>query len=355
VESFSASGVTAFAAAGVIAGLFLLARGLAGYRSALRVGDVSTSTIGSLPAGEVRITGLIEPAEMTLVSLLQSVPCVYYRATVGDAGSRRAPDVGYTEERAIGFRVRDETGSIRIFPRGARFEAPVRFEGETDLTGSEPNGLELRRGGSTEVADISPELAAAELLRVQLPSEASSLGGLRDRRGRRSYREMRLVPGDLITVVGRALPFSDLDDPDGADLALGADVPLDDPEVAADLAAARATGHLADDATTAWGNAAIPGFGIGRPVTTPSIDPSADCLPLAGPDEAARIGRTFDIAPEALVMAASSDVPLLLAFGVPGDVVERGQVRFTVGLLGAVLAIVSAMVVAIDLSGGFGR
>ena len=34
---------------------------------------------------------------------------------------------------------------------------------------------------------------------------------------------------------------------------------------------------------------------------------------------------------------------------------ERGQLRFTVGLLGAVLAIVSAMVVAIDLSGGFGR
>jgi hypothetical protein len=30
-------------------------------------------------------------------------------------------------------------------------------------------------------------------------------------------------------------------------------------------------------------------------------------------------------------------------------------VQFTVGLLGAVLAIASAMVVAIDLSGGFGR
>jgi len=355
VESFSASGVTAFAAAGVIAGLFLLARGLAGYRSALRVGDVSTSTIGSLAAGEVRISGVIEPAEMTLVSLLQSVPCVYYRATVGDGGNRRTSDAGYTEERAIGFRVRDQTGSIRIFPRGARFDAPVRFEGETDLAGSEPNGLELRRGGSTQTADISPALAAAELLEVHMPSQASSLGGLRDRRGRRSYRETRLVPGDLITVVGQALPFSDLDDADGADLALGADVPLDDPEVAADLAEARATGDLADDAIAAWGNAAIPGFGIGRPVTAPAIDPAANPLPISGADEAARVRRTFDIEPETLVMAASSEVPLLLAFGIPGDVVERGQVRFTVGLLGAVLAIVSAMVVAIDLSGGFGR
>ncbi|MFL5641898.1 MAG: hypothetical protein ACJ77V_13360 [Chloroflexota bacterium] len=355
MESFSASGLTAFAAVGVIAGLFLLARGLAGYRSALRVGDVSTSTIESVAAGEVRISGVIEPAEVTLVSLLQSAPCVYYRATVGDGGNRRTPDAGYTEERVIGFRVRDETGSIRVFPRGARFDAPVRFEGETDLAGSEPDGLDLRRGGSTQVTDISPALAAAALLEVRVPLASSTLGGLRDRRGHRSYRETRLAPGDMITVVGQALPFSDLDDPGGADLALDVDVPLEDPEVAADLEEARATGGLADDATSAWGNAAIPGFGIGRPITAPSIDPSANPLPLADATEATRIRRTFDIAPEALVMAASSEVPLLVAFGVPGDVVERGQVRFTVGLLGAVLAIVSAMVVAIDLSGGFGR
>ena len=87
---------------------------------------------------------------MTLVSLLQSVPCVYYRATVGNGGDRRTPDSGYTEERSIGFRVRDETGSLRVFPRGARFDAPVRFEGETGLAGGEPAGLDLRRGGSTQ-------------------------------------------------------------------------------------------------------------------------------------------------------------------------------------------------------------
>ena len=54
-------------------------------------------------------------------------------------------------------------------------------------------------------------------------------------------------------------------------------------------------------------------------------------------------------------MAASDEVPLLIAHGVPGAVVERGQTQFTVGLLGAILAIVSAMIVAIDLSGGFAR
>jgi hypothetical protein len=229
------------------------------------------------------------------------------------------------------------------------------FEGETDLTGSEPVGLDLRRGGSTQLAEVDRALAAAELLEVHEPLETTDLGGLRDRRGHRSYKETRLAPGDAVTIVGRVLPFSDLDDPDGADIGLGADVSVDDPEVAADLAEARATGHLADDPTAAWGNAAIPGFGIGRPITAASIDPAANPLPLAGPDEAARVRRTFDIAPEALVMAASPEVPLLIAYGIPGDVVERGQVRFTVGLLGAVLAIVSAMVVAIDLSGGFGR
>ena len=42
---FSASGLTVLAGLGVVAGLALLARGLAGYRSVLRVGDVSTSVL----------------------------------------------------------------------------------------------------------------------------------------------------------------------------------------------------------------------------------------------------------------------------------------------------------------------
>jgi hypothetical protein len=45
-------------------------------------------------------------------------------------------------------------------------------------------------------------------------------------------------------------------------------------------------------------------------------------------------------------------VPLLIAFGIPGAVVARGRDRFAVGLLGALLAIASAMVLAISVSGG---
>ena len=129
---------------------------------------------------------------------------------------------------------------------------------------------------------------------------------------------------------------------------------IDDPEIAADLAEARADGTLVDDPAAAWGNAAIPGFGIGRPVVAPVIDPAANTLPLADAEAAARAERTFRIAPETLILAASDEVPLLIAHGVPGVVVGRGQGRFLVGLLGAILAIASAMVVALSLGGGLG-
>ncbi len=164
MEALSDPWVTTVAGVGVIAGLVLLARGLGGYRSLVRVGDTSTSTIASLAAGEVRVSGIVEPAELTLVSLLQSVPCVYYRATVGSDQERRGLRDGYAEERSIGFRVRDATGSLRVFPRGARFDAPVRFEGETDVIGRragrarhpagrfDGTGRDRRRGGRRRAA-----------------------------------------------------------------------------------------------------------------------------------------------------------------------------------------------------------
>ncbi len=354
MDGSSDTWLLAIAALGVVAGLFLLARGLAGYRSVVRVGDTGTSPISTLAAGEVRVSGVVEPAELTLISLLQSVPCVYYRATVGNEGNARTADAGYTDERSIGFRVRDASGSLRVFPRGARFDAPIRFEGETDLAGDEPTGLAIRLEGSTVPSEVEPEMAVQRLLTVQTPDDVPRRPGLRDRRGRRTYKEWRLEPGDPVTIVGRVLPFADLADPATADQGDGPDLPIDDPEVAADMARARATGALADDPIAAWGNAAIAGFGIGRPVVEPAIDPAADRLPLADPEQAARAERTFRIAPETLVLAASDEVPLLIAHGIPGAVVQRGRDRFLVGLLGAILAIASAMVLAIKLGSGAG-
>ncbi len=348
--------VAMLAGAGFIGGLALLWRGMGGYRTASLISDTSTSKIGSIAAGEVRISGVIEPAEMMLVSLLQSVPCVFYRSTIGDEDDDLVPgDAGDDEERAVGFRVRDATGSLRIFPRGARIDAPVRFDESTGSLGDEPPGLSMRIGEGVRVGEPDRDAAIAELLRVRDPRDSTLRSSLAERRGRHRYREARLEPGDAITVVGRALPFGDLSDPAGSDIGTGADaVAAGDPEVAADLAAARAAGTLAADPDDAWGNAAIPGFGIGRPIRAADIDPAANRLPLAGPDEAARVERTFEIDPETLVVAASDEVPLLIAHGTPTAASVRHQDRFLLGLVGAVVSVVSAMVFAVMLGGGFG-
>jgi hypothetical protein len=342
--------ITVLAGGGVIGGLVLLGRGLVAYRSNVRVGDTSTSTIRSLAAGEVRLSGVVDAAEMTLVSLLQSVPCVHYRAVIGQAGDADG-GAGITEERSIGFRIRDATGSIRVFPRGARFDAPVRFDDETGALRDEPPGLAIRTGGATRPTEEDRTAAIADLLRIHDSGPSPSrifMGSGLDRR--RHYREVRLEPGDPVTVVGRALPFSDLADPIAADQGMDTVVLEADAEIAADLALARAAGTLVLDPADAWGNAAIPGFGIGRPTATPELDPAATPLPLATPEEAARAAFTFDIAPGTLVLASSAEVPLLIAYGTPGSVMERSQRQLAIGLLGAVVAIASAMVLAINIS-----
>jgi hypothetical protein len=214
-----------------------------------------------------------------------------------------------------------------------------------------PAGLNLRREGSTTPSDPDRAADVAALLTVHDGSHGMGTIGMVGRGRGRSYREARLEPGDPVTIVGRALPFSDLDDPADADTWTGPNLPADDPEVVADIAAARANGTLTDDPADAWGNAAIQGFGIARPVTEPVLDPGANPLRLAEPGEAVRVGRVFDIAPETLILAASGDVPLLVAFGTPAAVEGRGQARFVYGLLGAIVAIGSAMVFAVSLDG----
>lgn len=355
MDSTLDSWIAVLAGGSVLAGLAMLVRGLIDYRTSLRVADTSTSTLSSLAAGEVRISGVIEPAEMTLVSLLQSAPCVYYRATVGRTGEVAPLNAGFTEERSIGFRVRDTTGSIRVFPRGASVDAPVRLDEETGTMGDEPPGLVIRTGGSTRLSEPDRGAAIAELLRVHDADIDDRPAVLRAGDTPRRYREARLEPGDAVTIVGRAVPFSDLADPVAADFGSAADLLEADPEIAADLAEARLAGTLASDPEDAWGNAAIPGFGIGRPVIAPEIDPEASALPLATPDEATHSERTFAIAPETLVLASSGEVPLLIAYGTPGVVMERSQWRLMLGMLGAVLAIASAMILAIMVNGGLGR
>ena len=350
------------AGVGVVAGVWLLVRGMRGYRTATQIGDTSTSRIATLAAGEVQVAGVIEPAELTLISPLQSTPCVYYRATIDRAGEY--PDLSdeFREERAVGFRVRDASGDVRIFPRGARWDAPTKYEDSTGMMGDEPPGLSLRTGPAISAPDLDRVAAIAALTTVPRTPEfdpLAILGGVHNAYGlgsgrRRRYREDRLEPGDVVTIVGRALPFSDLADPAEADIAEGS-LAADDPEVTGDIAEAREAGLLANSPQDAWGNAAIPGFGIGRPASAPELDPAAIVPSIARSDETAASARRFEIAPETLILASAPDIPLLVAFGAPQVAVGRQEGRFLVGLLGAILAIGSAMALALMVAGGFGR
>jgi hypothetical protein len=342
--------------AGFAGGLGMLVRGLGSYGTANRISDTAGSRISSVAAGEARLTGVVEPAELLLISPLQSAKCVYYRASVDESRDDTQRNV-FREERAVGFRLRDETGTIRVFPRGARWAIPERFSDHTAMLGDQPSALDIRTGPAIASGSQDREAAIAQLLTVEDTRSGDPRLGALMGAGHRSYRESRIEPGDLVTIVGFAEPFDQLPDPTAADLASFADGitadPLADPAIAADLAAARAAGELADSPEEAWGNAAIPGFGIGRPVRAPDLEAGANALPLADAETAARIEREFEIAPETLVVTATPDVPLLVTLGAPGLAAGREQGRFLMGLVGAVVAIASAMALAVIVTNQF--
>ena len=79
------------------------------------------------------MTGVVETAEVLLRSPLQDRECVWYRSRVERSG--RGDGTTFNEERGIGFRVRDASGSIRVFPRGARLDIPDRFNEGTGHDG----------------------------------------------------------------------------------------------------------------------------------------------------------------------------------------------------------------------------
>jgi len=362
------SGPIALAIFGIVGGLILLGRGLGGYRRANLISDVAGATISAIAVGENRVSGTIEPAELTLVSPLQSETCVYYRASVVVEGDRSQSRV-FQDERAVGFRVRDASGMLRVFPRGATFDVPDQLDARSGIMGDEPVGLRLRSGPATAMAEEDRAAQVADLLTVHVPGApldgsdgspalqpagglfgASALGG-----GRRHYREARLAVGDQVTLVGMVLPFDQLDDPDGSDAMDGGLDPMgSDPEIAADLAEAQASGTLAASPEAAWGNAAIPGFGIGHPTRTPTLDPAATRPALATAAEAARAQRTFDILPGTLVLASQPQQRLLVTAGTPALATQRADDRFIVGLLGAGLSIASAIALAWLISSGPG-
>jgi hypothetical protein len=343
--------------AGFMAGAVLLARGMLLWRRREAVADIATSQVSALAAGEARLTGTVQAVALTLVSPLQSRPCVYYRAHVTESRGREQATV-FAEERAVGFTLDDGSGTIRVLPRAAAWEVAWTWQGSSGLLGDEPPELDLNHGSQVADLALDHEAQVRELLTVhdaRGPDLLEGAGsgtwrGLGPGMGGRHYAEARLEPGATVTIVGSALPYRDVADPATAGLYDPA-IALGDPEVAADLDAAMAAGTLEAGPAEAWGNAAIPGFGIGRPTRPPELDPQARpeaVVPDAPTAEAASAAR-FEIPAEALVLAATPEAPLTVYAGTPQAVTAEARNGLWLALAGVAVLVLGAAVLAVGL------
>ncbi len=351
-------------AAGLVGGIVLFVRGLVAYRRDRLISSVATSSLDGIAAGEVRVTGLVEPIEQTLISPLQSKPCVWYRARVETTGDNSR--VLLDEEKSQEFRIRNESGEIRVVPRGARWEIGTAYDESTSMFGDEPPGLDRRRGAvyasvlqrdPEHMTDIERETAAQALLTVQQPEPSSWDAGdpsvvdfgapLGKETGRR-YREARLEPGQTITVLGQAWPWGEV-----CEVLLtwtpSSNVEAD---MAGDLAYAREMGILAASPEEAWGNAAIPGFGIGQPTAAPELDPRANAPEVPEDESIHRDAlEKYDIPDEELVLSRGLKGGLAIYAGNPAEATQHHDFDFMLGVIGAVMAALCAFGLGALLTG----
>jgi hypothetical protein len=348
---------------GLGGGIVLLARGLVAYRRDRLITAVATSSLDGLAAGEVRVTGVVQAIDQQLTSPLQSRPCVWYRARIESTDDSRR--VLFDDERAVQFRVADARGAIRVVPGGARWEVGTDFDERTSLTGAEPHGLHRRHGGSyamvvpddpQQMSEAQRQAAIVALLTVSptVPAAdeddrtASGISSFAPGTGSgRRYREARLEVGQTVTVLGQALPWADAREELAAPAGTNVERVMAD-----DLAIARETGQLAATPEEAWGNAAIPGFGIGRPTSPPSIDPAARPPAVAGPEVDAAARQRYQIPAHELVLARATGGELAIYEGAPVEATRRHDADFLLGLVGAVMVVVCTLALGVSVAGG---
>jgi hypothetical protein len=279
-----------------------------GLRSYLRGGNLSSMGTSQIASLSAGLVRVTGTIEAPItIQSYYGFPCVYYRAEPRREDGQ-SDDESDTVERSIEFDVRDDSGRIHVMPHAAQWDVRMR--------------------------DMQPEA--------------------------------RLEDGDRVTVVGSAVPFGQLQDP-----AFTEWLALDDPVVAADLEAARASGELEPDPSRRYGNLGIPGFAIGRPESAPTLDPGVptptvyqhasvptrangleqEARPAAGVADGEAAAASFAPTPETLVLAAVPGSDLLIAEGDPESAASMDQWEFLAGLAGAVLAIGGAVVLALTIEG----
>ncbi len=214
-----------------------------------------------------------------------------------------------------------------MVPRGGRWELAPALDESSGLFGDDPVSVRRRVGpASMAVPDYDREAAIADLLTVrsaapggvEVPSGSPFPSLLGRSGGIRHYREARLEPGQMVTIVGSAQPYGQLGEEDALTGAT-----LDDISIGADLVEAREAGLLAQSPEEAWGNAAIPGFGVGHPVRPPHLDAAANVMAPADARQASRAEQVFAITPETLVVSGGRQAPLVIYAGPPVEARAR--------------------------------
>ena len=348
---------------GLIGGIVLFARGLVAYRRDRLISVVATSSLDGLAAGEVRVSGRVHAVDQLLTSPIQSRPCVWYRARIESTDDNRR--VLLDEERAVHFSITDGRGHIRVVPGGARWEIGTAYAESTSLTGGEPPGLDRRRGAGygmvmpedpDTMTDAQRQAAIEALLTVGPPAPleatdgddaGSFLEGALGTSGGRRYREARLEVGETVTIVGQALPWADVRQYLEA-MGGGGNV---DRAIADDIADAREAGELAASPEEAWGNAAIPGFGIGRPTRPPELHPDAQPPPAVEPTAHEVAMDRYQIPADELVLARASGGTLAIYLGTPRVATQQHDLAFLLGLVGAVMAVCCTLALGAVLTG----
>ena len=123
-------------------------------------------------------------------------------------------------------------------------------------------------------------------------------------------------------------------------------------DIAGDLADARAAGTLATSAEEAWGNAAIPGFGIGEPTSSPELDPRAHQPEVpVDPEVHEEALAKYDIPDEELVLSRGLRGGLAIYAGTPADATSHHDFAFLLGIVGAVMAALCAFGLGAMLTG----
>ena len=118
------------------------------------------------------------------------------------------------------------------------------------------------------------------------------------------------------------------------------------------LAWAREMGVLASSPEEAWGNAAIPGFGIGAPTAMPELHPQASQPDVPDdPNVHQDALEKYDIPDEELVLSRGLTGGMAINLGAPDRATSHHDEAFLRGVVGGVTSALCAFAVGAMLTG----